>query len=194
MGLIVVSTVGCDFGPVFICAFHGTKHLLETQNPAKQFRTESHFVQETALQLPSADSQIIGQLIDREMPSSPDDLRYSIPQRRALLFSCTHLPCQLRFNQADLLFQFALFTDPPGKFPIQRGRDICERHNLIRQLAGRRRKERECASGSDPDAQQSYRAGGRDQDWSCHLSNDKTRWLQIRTAFFFVLPKKSTEI
>src|SRR5215470_2855947 len=169
MSLIVISAVGRDPGPVFICAFHSAKDLLKTQNPAKQFRTESHFSQKTTLQLPTANAHIAGQLVYRNLTSTPHDLRNRVPQRRALFFFSLYAPDQQSFNNADLLWQFANIIYPPGKFPIQRPCDVRKRSNAIGQLVWRNGKKRQRASRSETDSEQLDRAGGGNQDRLCHL-------------------------
>src|SRR5262249_30695039 len=66
MRLIVVTALNRDFCPRGVALLHGAKHLLKSNNAAKEFWSESNFTQEPALQLATADSRIAGQLIDRD--------------------------------------------------------------------------------------------------------------------------------
>src|SRR5262245_11460359 len=103
MSLIMIAAVGRDPGPVFILTFHGAKDLLKTQNPAKQLRTEPHFVHKTTLQLPAADAQIAGNPVNRSLPSTTDDPRNRVPQRRSPYFFRVHAPDQQSFDNTDFL-------------------------------------------------------------------------------------------
>src|SRR5262245_16856378 len=114
MRLIMIPAVGRDPGPVFIRAFHRAKNLLKTQNPAKQFRAESHFAYKTALQLTAADAHIASQQVYGGLTSATDDPRDSAPQRGSPFFSRVHAIDKQGFNNTDLLRQIVSIISLSG--------------------------------------------------------------------------------